>query len=227
LRTDRTARQEKQLAFVTGKKMIYELIEQKAPIQTIFIEEGELVKTLFYETIEVTHAISKKITGLASPEPISATIAIPPYEPVLQRSYVLVLDGISDPGNLGTLLRTALALGWEGVYLTENTCDPFHEKALRAAKGATFSLPMQKGSWEEFAKKSSFFHTFVADMQGSSIKDLFLPEGPIALVLSRESSGARTSAKNQFQTVCIPMQEGMESLNVASAGAILLYGLKR
>jgi TrmH family RNA methyltransferase len=138
-----------------------------------------------------------------------------------------VLDGISDPGNLGNLLRTALALGWEGVYLTENTCDPFHEKALRAAKGATFCLALQEGTWEEFLSISKNYHTFLADMNGSPLQDKPLASPPIALILSKESCGARMEAKKRFQTISIPMQKAMESLNVASAGAILLYGLKQ
>lgn len=226
LRKSRKTRQENQTAFLSSKKVIHELIDRKAPIQTLFVQEGEKVDYP-YETVEVSYAILKKITGLPEPEPLASTITMPSFQDVSKVSYLLVLDGIADPGNLGTLLRTALALGWQGIYLTENTCDPFHEKALRAAKGATFSIPIYQGTFEEFSIKFKHFQTFLADIEGTLLEKITPSSSPTALILSRESQGARLEAKKQFQTVCIPMNETMESLNVASAGAILLHGLKK
>ncbi|DBB06561.1 TPA: hypothetical protein ACH3X1_012100 [Trebouxia sp. C0004] len=65
----------------------------------------------------------------------------------LQR--LLVLERLQDPGNLGTLLRTAVALGWEACFLLPGCCDPFNDKALKAGRGAAFKLPIAKGNWEE------------------------------------------------------------------------------
>lgn len=69
-----------------------------------------------------------------------------------QAKRVLVLDRVQDPGNLGTLLRTAQALNWDAVYLLDGCCDIYNEKAIRAAKGATFALKVSKGTWTEFHK---------------------------------------------------------------------------
>ena len=224
LRKDRSFRRNERKVLAVGKKLIEELIESKAKIEILLVESG--YETSFpYETLLVTHDILKKITGLIEPEPLAAIVSMPPFQDLSKTSYLLVLDGISDPGNLGTLLRTALALGWEGVYLTENTCDPFNEKAIRAAKGATFRIPLQEGSWEDLVLQTKSFTVFVADMNGDPIQTI-IPKPPLALILSKEDRGARPEAKHQFQSVTIPMNGLMESLNVAAAGAILLHRLK-
>ena len=225
LRKDRAFRREEKRVLVTGYKLVQELLKSKALVETLLLEEGCSFPSAL-PTVWVTKEIFKKISGLEEPEGIAAIFSMPSFCDLSKVSYLLVLDGIADPGNLGTLLRTAWALGWEGVYLTENSCDPFNEKALRAAKGATFSLPLQEGTFEDFKNKFSHFTIFVADMEGISL-DVVKSASPIALILSRESTGARVEAKKQFTSIKIPMCENTESLNVAAAGAILLYQLKR
>lgn len=224
LRKDRSFRRKEQKVLAVGNKLIEELIASRAKIETLLVESGH-ENSFPYETITVTHDILKKITGLMEPEPLAAVVSMPLFQDLSKTSYLLILDGIADPGNLGNLLRTALALGWDGVYLTENTCDPFNEKAIRAAKGATFRIPLQEGTWQDLVLQTKSFTTFIADMQGSPIQKL-MPKPPLALILSKEARGARLEAKQQFQSVTIPMDGPMESLNVAAAGAILLHSLK-
>ena len=229
LRKERCFRRKEQKVLVIGTKMVKEIFSQNTKIETLLVERDFSFTTPYpvQNTYTVSKEILKKITGVPEPEPIVATISMPLFQDLSNTSHLLVLDGISDPGNLGTLLRTALALGWDGAYLLENTCDPYNEKALRAAKGATFRLPLQEGSWEQLLTilTKNSFQVLVADKEGQ--KACQIPKKtPIALLLSRESQGVREEAKHLFQRVTIPMQDSMESLNVASAGAILLYQLK-
>jgi TrmH family RNA methyltransferase len=137
-----------------------------------------------------------------------------------------VLDRISDPGNLGTLLRTALALGWEGAFLTPHSADPFNDKAIRASKGACFFLPLQEGSYEELEEllKENQITAYVADLKGTSLPNLKVKH-PLALILGNESLGPSAWAKQHGSAISIPMKKDVESLNVASAGAILMYEL--
>ncbi len=233
LRKDSSLRKKENKALVIGTKMVRELSLSMAPIQVLLIQENMLSLFPFIsqekspEIFLVTYEILKKITGIANPEPIAAITLIPPFQDLSSTSRLLVLDGLSDPGNVGTLLRSALALGWDGAYLTESTCDPFNEKALRAAKGATFRLPLAMGSWDDFVSmtKKNSFHVLLADTDGFVIEKCAMSV-PTALILSSESHGPRADAKKIFQKVTIPMHYRMESLNVASAGAILLYGLR-
>lgn len=225
LRKDRAFRREQKKVLVTGSKIVEELVDSGVVIETLILE-ADFSFPSTSPVIRVSKEVLQKIVGAEEPGGVAAILTIPSFSELLDVSYLLVLDGIADPGNLGTLLRTARALGWEGVYITENSCDPFNERAIRAAKGATFCLPLQEGTWEDFKKKFSRYQTFVADMEGTSV-DLIKGTPPVALILSRESAGARLEAKEQFCSIKIPMSANAESLNVAAAGAILLYELKR
>jgi TrmH family RNA methyltransferase len=226
LRKERELRRAEGKIFVMGTKMVEELIRSKTPIHTLIIAEGADISLKAAETFLVTEEILKKITGLAQPESVAAVISLPSFQNLSNASRLLVLDGVSDPGNVGTVIRTALALGWDGVYLLENTCDPFNEKALRAGKGATFRLPLAEGTWSDFLSMvtEKNLNVFVADTIGTDVKKCSIPSA-LALILSRESQGPRKEARELFQKITIPMSGQMESLNVASAGAILLYEL--
>lgn len=228
LRLDKSFRRQEKKVLVSGIKMTQELASSHIPIHTLILQEGSSFSIPAQDTIFVTYEILKKITGTVHPEPVAAVVSLPSFQDLSSISYLLVLDGVADPGNLGTLLRSALALGWDGAYLLENTCDPFNEKALRAAKGATFRLPLAQGSWNnllEMTRKKSF-QVLVADIEGTDMRQINTTP-PVALILSKESQGPRKEAEKTFNKVTIPIQKEMESLNVASAGAILLYGLRK
>jgi TrmH family RNA methyltransferase len=137
---------------------------------------------------------------------------------------VIVLDGLSDPGNVGTIFRTALALGWDGVFVVEGSADPYNDKALRAARGAPLLLPWRMGSYhdlEAFVKKSKR-HVVVADVEGKPLSTMKFSK-PLALIVGHETRGPSQKARMLGSAVTIPMKGTMESLNVASAASILLY----
>lgn len=224
LRQDKSFRIEEKSVVIVGKHLVKE-ISCHFPIKTLIIDHdfpGISAENTFLATPEIL----KKITSLAQPEGIAAEVALPKPGLLKGKKNILVLDRISDPGNLGTLLRTALALGWEGAFLTPNSADPFNDKAIRASKGACFFLPLQEGSYEELEEllKENQLKPYVADLQGTSLSDLKVKH-PLALILGNESLGPSAWSKEQGTAVSIPMKKDVESLNVASAGAILMYKL--
>ena len=228
LRESRDYRYKTHRVVISGVKLVKEL-SSGFRIRILLIEEGFSPPFSINadEVFYVNAQIMKKVTGLENPEPIAAEIDMPQAQDLSSIDLLLILDGISDPGNLGTLLRTALALGWGGVFLTMGSTDPFNEKAIRAAKGATFKIPLKSGSWEELKvillrKK---FTLFAADAKGKDLAE-YKCSMPIALALGNEAHGITTELKKSAQIICIPMSGPMESLNVASAGAILMYELK-
>lgn len=229
LRTERSHRLESGTALILGKKLIEELARH-SPLKTLVIEKDYTPKVEIkaHETFVVTAEMMKKISGLQSPEPLAAEILLPPPADLKGKQFLLALDGINDPGNLGTLLRTALALGWEGAFITNGSVDPFNEKALRAAKGATFHLPLCFGDLNELNRliQENNMHVYLADMHGESIEKIAV-KTPVLLLLGSESHGIQPSLKKHFQSLSIPISSKMESLNVAIAGAILMYQLKK
>ncbi len=229
LRERRDYRQECGTALISGDKLIRELAA-RFPFKTVFMQKGfEPGFALRAESsFEVTAEILKKVTGLKSPEALAVEIELPPQADLRQVEYLLILDGVSDPGNLGTLLRTALALGWQGVLLTPQSTDPFNERALRAAKGATFKLPIQVASWEEVEAllQCKQWNFLAADSRGDDLKSV-QADSPVALALGNEAQGLSPLTRRLARCVAIPMASAMESLNVAVAGAILMHAFKR
>lgn len=228
LREDRAYRNEHGALIVSGAKLLFELA-RTTPLKTLFVQQdAQIVDTpAAHKQVFVTAEILKKITGLQNPEPFAAEVAIPPPSDLSSAPSLLILDGLSDPGNLGTLLRSAWALGWGGAFITSESVDPWNEKALRAAKGATFFMPWQRGSHQELfhllAKTQRTL--YIADAKGEDFQSVhFCP--PLALVLGNEAHGVSSELKAQGQWIGIPMKIGAESLNVASAGAILLQQMR-
>jgi TrmH family RNA methyltransferase len=145
------------------------------------------------------------------------------------RAVVLVLDGVQDPGNLGTLARSAAAFGCAALVALPGTVDPWNPKAVRAAAGASFRVPVIR---EEVAVVMEWLsrHGFVlvgADAAGEPVDRAALPQR-VALVLGNEGAGLSADVAARCERmVAVPMRSGTESLNVAVAAGILLYELTR
>ncbi len=228
LRENHSWRDETKRVLIIGKKMVRE-VASLTPLNALFVSSlslytNDLHPQILYET---SLAVMKKITGLAAPEGIAAEVLLPPSQDLSGKNYLLILDRIADPGNMGTILRTALALHWEGAIILDGCVDPFHEKALRASMGASFFLPLAHFSESELAcfLASHNIPCYLAHMQGRSIEE-FDTTPPLALVLSSESQGSSLKMENICQKVAIPMKEGVDSLNVAIAGGILMYKMR-
>ncbi len=229
LREKREYRLNCQTALISGIKLVLELSDL-GRFKTVVVEEGYEIPYSIQadQVLQVPLSLIKKITGVEHPEPLAAEIALPSPTSLDHLTYVLILDGISDPGNMGTLIRTALALGWEAVMITPGSTDPFNEKALRAAKGATFKIPLKQSSWNEIHQllNDPRYCVLAADVQGQPVDNL-PPSSRYVLVLGNESQGLSETIRNKAHRISIPMKGSMESLNVACAGAILMHMLKR
>lgn len=225
LKENKKYREAKGAVLITGFKLIKELAERHPP-RKIFVEKLEDALPC-PEIYQVSYGIIKKITQLPSPEPIMAEFALPSCSDLKDKAPLLVLDAIQDPGNLGTLLRTALAFGWQGVFFLPGCVDPFNEKVMRASRGALFQLPFREGSWEEFLqlKEQNSLKAYIADIEGRAFHSIE-PEKNSLLLLSNEAQGVSAKAKDLGETITIPMEGASESLNVSIAGAILMYYLK-
>lgn len=227
LRKEAGYRQEMGLLWVEGKTLVQELL----PMCHSVVRREDLSPLPLPLTCRewvVTESVMQKISGVVSPDGWGAEVKMPRISGLPEDSFVLVLDGVQDPGNLGMLLRTALAFGWKEIYLLSGCADPFQEKTIRSARGAQFRLSIKKGDFETLhhwagEKKIPLF---VADLQGVAPEIISPAEGKV-LVLGSEGRGPSPLVKATCQAIALPMDRAMESLNVAVAGAILLYLLKR
>ena len=148
---------------------------------------------------------------------------------------VVILDGIQDPGNAGTLVRTSVAMGAHGILVLSGTVDPWNAKAVRASAGLIFRLPPFRLSWDEARSWAARMKLalLVAHQEGRDVRDWQRAGGTPAhrrsgwaLVLGNEGSGPRPEVVRDAETLlAVPLPSGVESLNVATAGAILLWSL--
>lgn len=212
---------------ISGFKLVKE-VSLHVPVKTLFVCDETLIpKEIKAESIFiVSENVMQKASGLKNPNGILAEVEMPKHKSLNGLKKIVALDKISDPGNLGTILRTALALHWDGAFILEDSCDPYNDKALSAAKGATFRLPIASGSWKDLEKliKENGLAAFAADLEGIPLNEIKHLD-KMVLVLSHEAEGVSEEAAKRCDKVTIPISSDMESLNVAVAGGILMYVL--
>ncbi|HEV7737802.1 MAG TPA: RNA methyltransferase [Chlamydiales bacterium] len=222
LRSEKDAREEHRSVLLAGEKMIRDL-SKHISLQAL-ITERPASEIPAQERYLVNADILRKITGVSSPDGFAAVAELPKPQSLAGKQRIVVLDRIADPGNLGTILRTALAMNWDGVLFTPQTVDPFNDKALRASKGALFFLPFAWEEGEAFLQKARS-HAYVADLEGLSLSEVSA-HPPLALILSNEGAGPSQWTEKLAKKISIPMHNDVESLNVAASGAILLYAMR-
>ncbi len=145
--------------------------------------------------------------------------------------FLLVPDSVRDPGNLGTLLRSAEAAGVQAVLLPPETADAFSPKVVRSGMGAHFRLPIRNASWAAITVLLGAMpparQVYLADMGGASCWEADL-KGPLALIIGGEAAGATKPARElATRLISIPMLGTAESLNAAVAGSILMFEVLR
>jgi TrmH family RNA methyltransferase len=230
---------------VEGRRFLEEALKRGAEILKVFYcsqrEQPEwqpLLEDLVCRgipVIDIDERLLYKISSTMEPQGILAIVRQPSYTwedlEADNRMVLLIIDGVQDPGNLGTILRTALAAGVRQVCLTKGTVDLFNEKVLRSTMGAIFSLKIvPQLSPEEIIAycRRKNLKLITADPEGEVFYGAEILQPPLALVVGNEGSGPsilfRTSAR---QCVKIPMAFNVESLNVAIAAGILLYEIMR
>ena len=172
--------------------------------------------------------VMRHIRATDGPQGIVAVFPTPqaPLPPVLGR--VLILDDIRDPGNLGTMLRTAAAAGVDAALLSPGCVDAYNPKALRAGMGAHFRLALAEMPWAEIATTCDGLAIYLADMEGDVSYDKADWSARWALIVGSEAHGASAEAAALAKKrVTIPMSGDAESLNAAIAAGILLFEAQR
>ncbi len=224
LRTDRAYRIQEQTFVLEGVKPI---LEVKDHIIKLFYTERyvDFLEDYQGEAWEVTPEILQKMSGMKNPEGLIAEVKMPEMNASeIKGTNVLVFDRISDPGNMGTLLRTALFFGWNSVFFLPGCCDPFNEKTIRAARGAHFKIQLVQGTiknLQEWIVKNNA-QSLAADIEGINPEKVKASDYRV-LVLGNEAQGISKEIENLSIKVSLPMSGDMESLNVGVAGGILLY----
>ncbi len=188
------------------------------------------VKSLRSRGVECEEVIPASMKSLSDTETSQGLLAVLDY-PLLSLPYslnfVLIPDQIRDPGNLGTMLRSADAAGVDAVLIPPETTDPFAPKVVRAGMGAHFRLPILSMGWDEIGGRLEGLQVFLADMNGESCWEMDLRQS-LGLVIGNEAEGASEEARKLANgRIKIPMAGKTESLNAAIAGSLLMFEVTR
>ena len=180
------------------------------------------------ECLYTTAALFDSVAATENPQGVLAVCRIPELTPPTSGSWFAYCDGLSDPGNLGSVMRSAAAAGCDGLLLSNDTADPWNPKTVRASMGAVFRLPLWRAGSDEEAwelLQSLNAAPLVTAMDGTDVRlcgeYLRLPH---CWILGSEAFGVSDFWREHAAlSVSLPMAEGAESLNVSCAAAVLFY----
>ena len=222
----RKERKESGLHLIESEKLVREAIVSGARISALFVEDGfDFSAPESVPSYAVSRSVLESLCESQSPQGVVAVVETPSLVPPEQypTGLIVVLDGVQDPGNVGTILRSADAFGASGMLLSPACADAYAPKTLRAAMGSTYHLPVWQGDLPVEVNKlvSQGFLPLSGDLSGSET----LPElrRNTALVIGSEGGGVSAEVAALCARYRLPMKGRAESLNASVAAGILLY----
>lgn len=225
---DKKYRDQENLYIVEGAKSVATALTFNKQVSVIVgTEKGlSLVDIPTFIKVEtLSDDVFKAISGESTPQGILALLTKPKNVIEGKKGRSIFLDGVADPGNVGAIIRTAVASGYKNIYITEDSADAFSPKAVRASMTGIFSVNVMRGSREELLKVINC-PIIIADMNGANVFDVAKFKD-FCLVIGNEANGVSGLVKNSATlTVSIPMSSEMESLNASVSAGILMYALK-
>jgi len=235
----RPVRYSERLFLIEGVRLVEEALQAEFPLSVALYVPERLAETprgsalaarlaLSPTAFSTTPQILDSVADTVTPQGVIAAVPFPELPP-RPEGLLLVLDGLRDPGNCGTILRTAEAAGAGAVYAAPATVDPFSPKVVRAGMGAHFRLPLRvAASWAEVAAAVTGRQVLLAMADSGQPYDAVDWRPPTALIIGAEAEGLSAEARQLATgTVSIPMAGAAESLNAAVAAGILLFAALR
>ena len=226
----RKERQNSGLFVADGTKLLNEAVRWWPGLETVILSDGVQVSVPdTVRTVYVPEDVMASVSPMQSPQGALFLCRLPQKTDFVPKKGMLLLDGIQDPGNLGTILRTADALEIP-VALLEGCADPYSHKVVRASMGAVFRTPVVQTTWQA-AKEACREHKIPVAVTALSdrAQDIRQAEIPaMAVVIGSEGQGVRREILENAQAeLIIPMNEKCESLNAAIAAAIVMWQMKQ
>lgn len=232
--TQKKHRIESGFFLIEGKKLLLEAINKGVDIVEILSDNEKLLEDIKIQNQDKTKARFSKfkpkeieaISSTSSPVPVAAIARQNSWKikDEGKANLELYCEGISDPGNLGSIFRTALAAGVVRIFISENSIDIYNPKLLRSSVGAIFSLDIQKKSIREIDTKKYFLIGTSSYAQKNYSELVFQNEKKSLLLLGSEANGLSEEALSSCdELVKIPISPEVESLNVLAAASVLLF----
>ena len=214
---------------VESEKIVNQLC-QEGKLTKIIVEEDKIDKYAYItekfdgDVVYISSTVSEYISDASTSSGIFGFAKVPLVSGDIVGGNAVVLDNLQDPANFGAIVRSALAFGFKDIFLIDSVF-PYSFKAIRASMGYVFDVKIHEVSYEELSRvmKENELTLVVADMNGVTLTDYKLPD-KIALVIGNEGNGISDTIKSMnLDTISIPMQNNVESLNAGISASILMY----
>ncbi|SFB24450.1 RNA methyltransferase, TrmH family [Lentibacillus halodurans] len=227
----RKGRKQSGMFLIEGFHLIEEAYQSKWGINEIMIVEGLHYPDWcdHFSMTTVSRNVLQHITQTETPQGIAAVVSMRQPEEVMCHTALLI-DSIQDPGNLGTMIRTADAAGFDKVILGNNTVDVYNDKVIRATQGSLFHLPIIQADLKAKIPElqAEGFSVWASSLEHAIALEQAEVTGKTALIVGNEGAGVRDELIRLVdQSVKIPIYGKAESLNVSVAAGILMYYIKR
>lgn len=230
----RKGREKAGLYLIEGPHLVIEALKESDTVSAVIFDEGFEPQAAFSELACPTYQLTRKLFGELSatetPQGVMAVCKIKQNMPAIDAKRFVLVDSVQDPGNLGTIIRTADAAGIDAVYLGSGTVDLFNHKVLRSAQGSHFHLPVIQANLPEVISelKSKGIPVVGTSLDGTLLGDRSSNQtDTFALLVGNEGEGVSRDLLSLTDTnVKIPIYGQAESLNVAVAAGILMYYLR-
>lgn len=231
---ERAGRRESGLHLIEGERLVFDALSSGVAPEHILVEDGRedllsRLRTMGFEPLTVSRSVLEAVSDTRTPQAVAAAVRTPDTSSpaVYPEGFGCALDRLQDPGNLGTVIRTADAMGASFILLGEGTTDPFSPKALRSAMGSTYHVPIFEGELtRELNKLRAEGRTLICGhLRGSET----LPETGknCVIVIGNEGSGVSDETAALCELYRLPMYGRAESLNASVAASLIIYEVSK
>ena len=225
-------RKKKQQFLIEGIHLVEEAHESGWPIEQLLIAEGFSLPDWLqgYAYQQVSNNVFAQISETKTPQGVLAVLKMQPLRFPEAAKRLLICDSVQDPGNLGTMIRTADAAGFDAVLCSDGTVDMYNDKTIRSTQGSLFHIPVISVDLQETLSKMKEmgFHIWAAALRNSVSYDQAQKADKLAIVVGNEGAGIQETVIEQAdEVVKIPIFGKAESLNVSVAAGILMYEAKK
>ncbi|MDX2137472.1 MAG: RNA methyltransferase [Chloroflexota bacterium] len=236
LQTQAKARRRERKIALEGTRLVRDALDRKRKPEFVLYDaataDTKLINILGREigeskVLQVSPELLQHVSVTEQPQGVVAVLPLPTPDLPREPRRVLILDGVRDPGNMGTVLRTAAAAGVQVVILSPDCVDPYNPKVLRGGMGAHFRVPIVEAPWEEIATYCEGLPIYLADGKGDHDYDA-IDWARWALIIGSEGHGASKAARTlATQRIRIPMAAATESINAGVAAGVILFEAAR
>lgn len=220
-------RNTEKLFIAEGTKLVEEAIQDGIAFHTLFATRHWAERQGY--TGEYVELDEREMQKLSSLKKAPGALAIIPFLEIeaKENKLTLILDNVKDPGNLGTIIRTAETFGVSEIICSEETVDIYNEKVVQASMGSVFRMPISYANIEEYLSTINKNNVYASSLTGNSLYDTVI-EFPAYIIMGSESHGIRKEIYNYSgKLIKVPQQGRVESMNVSIATAVILAEFNR